>query len=132
MRPDFNRFTSARRKTVSLTQEELVTFGSLTPGQSFPLLVEPKVSGLNPAAWAAANRPLVEAHLHRHGAMLWRGFRVAGVEGFEELARAVTPDLSDYKERAAPRKEVGRNVYTSTEFPADQCDTSASRDVLLA
>jgi alpha-ketoglutarate-dependent taurine dioxygenase len=122
MQPDFNRFASARRKTVSLTQEALVKFGSLSSdaGESFPLLVEPEVAGLNPAAWAATNRELVESHLHRHGALLWRGFRMPGVEGFEELARTVTPDLLDYKERAAPRKEVGRNVYTSTEFPADQ------------
>ena len=120
MTTEVGRFKAIKRKTVSLTQEELVTFGSLTLGQSFPLLVKPKVSGLNPAAWAAANRPLVEAHLHRHGAMLWRGFRVAGVEGFEELARAVTPDLLDYKERSSPRSEVGRNVYTSTDHPADQ------------
>ncbi|HEX8559090.1 MAG TPA: TauD/TfdA family dioxygenase, partial [Pyrinomonadaceae bacterium] len=75
---------------------------------------------LNPAAWGAANRELVESLLHRHGAVLFRGFRVGGVEGFEALARSVTPELLDYKERAAPRREVGRNVYTSTEFPADQ------------
>jgi alpha-ketoglutarate-dependent taurine dioxygenase len=114
------KLKSIKRKTLSLSKDALVKFGPLVEGESLPLVVEPEVDTLNPAAWAAANRALVESQLHAHGALLFRGFRVAGVEGFEELARAVTPDLLDYRERAAPRKVVGRNVYTSTEFPADQ------------
>ncbi len=120
MATEVGKFKAIRRKTVSLTQEALVKFGSLAPGESLPLLVEPEVAGLNPATWAATNRELIESHLHQHGALLWRGFRMAGVEGFEELARTVTPDLLDYKERSSPRSEVGRNVYTSTDHPADQ------------
>jgi alpha-ketoglutarate-dependent taurine dioxygenase len=52
--------------------------------------------------------------------VLFRGFRVGGVEGFEALARSVTPELLDYKERSSPRTDVGRNVYSSTDHPADQ------------
>ncbi len=113
-------FKAIKRRTLSLSQEALVRFGHLDAAGTLPLLAEPEVDGLNPATWGAAHRAHVETLVHRHGAVLFRGFRVGGVEGFEEFARAVTPELLDYKERAAPRKEVGRNIYTSTEFPADQ------------
>jgi alpha-ketoglutarate-dependent taurine dioxygenase len=42
------------------------------------------------------------------------------ISQFEQFARAISPELLDYLERAAPRTEVGKNVYTSTEYPPDQ------------
>jgi alpha-ketoglutarate-dependent taurine dioxygenase len=56
----------------------------------------------------------------KHGALLFRGFEMESVARFELLARAVSQDLLDYNERAAPRTQVGKNIFTSTEFPADQ------------
>jgi alpha-ketoglutarate-dependent taurine dioxygenase len=39
---------------------------------------------------------------------------------FQEFTRALSPDLLDYLERAATRREVEKNIYTSTDYPADQ------------
>jgi alpha-ketoglutarate-dependent taurine dioxygenase len=55
-----------------------------------------------------------------HGAILFRNFGFETENQFEQFARSISPELLDYSERAAPRIEVGRNVYTSTEFPPDQ------------
>lgn len=117
---NFGDFSVTRRKGVRVTQERLVTTDHVTPTQTLPLLVRPRLGGVNLAAWARNNRELLEVWLHEHGAVLFRGFGVGDVVGFEGLARAVSHDLLDYRERAAPRVEVGRNVYTSTEYPADQ------------
>ncbi|HYO62399.1 MAG TPA: TauD/TfdA family dioxygenase [Pyrinomonadaceae bacterium] len=117
---EFSGLKVSRRKAVSVSQEKLVRKGSLSPGEPFPLVMEPEVGSVNLAAWAAANRESVERDLLTHGAILFRGFRVESVTKFEEFARALSPELLDYRERAAPRSEVGRNVYTSTEYPADQ------------
>src|SRR5258708_37368539 len=109
-----------RRKPVSLTPQSLVRTTALVPGESFPLVLEPEVSNLNLVVWATHNREFVETELLTHGAILFRNFEVETVGRFEEVARAISSDLLDYKERAAPRREGGRNVYTSTEYPADQ------------
>jgi alpha-ketoglutarate-dependent taurine dioxygenase len=120
MHADFNKFKAGKRKVVSLSPESLVRTRYLTPGETFPLVIEPEVDNLNLAVWAGNHRELIERELLKHGAILFRGFKVETVLRFEEFARAISTDLLDYKERAAPRHEVGKNVYTSTEYPADQ------------
>ena len=117
---DFNKFRNVRRKAVSFSQEELVKseyFDSLT---RFPLVMRPNVENLNPTQWGANNRELIEGELVKHGAILFRDFGISNPEAFADFARAVTPELLDYRERAAPRKEVGTHIYTSTEYPPDQ------------
>jgi alpha-ketoglutarate-dependent taurine dioxygenase len=99
---------------------QLVRWSYLEGREGFPRLCEPEVAGLRAQEWGASERGRIEAELEQHGAVLFRGFGIAGVEEFEAMARAITPELLDYRERAAPRFEVGKNIYTSTEYPADQ------------
>jgi alpha-ketoglutarate-dependent taurine dioxygenase len=113
-------FRPGGRKAVRLSTDDLVTAGPMPDGTTFPLLVEPRVADLNPITWAGDRRALIESWLLAHGAVLLRGFAVASAEQFREVARTVTPGLLDYQERAAPRVEVAKNVFTSTEYPADQ------------
>jgi alpha-ketoglutarate-dependent taurine dioxygenase len=115
----FEEFRAGRRKAVSLTQAALVKESALDGG-SMPLLIEPTFEGVNLAQWGAGHREHIEGLLLRHGALLFRGFRLGGVERFEEFARAVSPELLDYRERSSPRTELSRGVYTSTDHPADQ------------
>ncbi|HYO62400.1 MAG TPA: TauD/TfdA family dioxygenase [Pyrinomonadaceae bacterium] len=118
--PALKKFGAVRRKAVSVSEGALVKKGFLAPGEPFPLVMEPEVGSVNLAAWAAANRESVERDLLAHGAILFRGFRVETVTKFEEFARAVSPDLLDYRERSSPRSELGKGIYTSTDYPADQ------------
>jgi alpha-ketoglutarate-dependent taurine dioxygenase len=115
-----NSLRSFRRKAVSLSPETLVRVGFLQPGDSFPLLMEPKVAALNGAQWARNNLEMVETELLKHGAILFRNFNLNTAADFEQFVRAVTPDLLDYGERSSPRALISPGVYTSTEHPEDQ------------
>jgi alpha-ketoglutarate-dependent taurine dioxygenase len=116
-----NKFKPVRRKPLSLSQEVLVKTGALEEATDpFPLLLSPAVDGVNLTQWAGNNRAHLERELLRCGAILFRGFKVEGVNGFEEVARAISSGLLDYRERSSPRSELMRGVYTSTDYPADQ------------
>lgn len=116
---NFQKFKATRRKSVSLSSQALIKTSYLREGDQFPLIVEPQFEDVNAVSWAASNRSYIEEELLKHGAILFRGFKLDS-ERFEQFVRAISPCLLDYQERAAPRKEVRKNVYTSTEYPADQ------------
>jgi len=108
------------RKSVRVASDRLVKRSFLPGAEGFPLVVEAAVTGLHVADWGRNERERLLAELQEHGAVLLRGFGIHSMSQFETLTRAITPELLDYCERAAPRFEVGKNIYTSTEFPADQ------------
>jgi alpha-ketoglutarate-dependent taurine dioxygenase len=107
-------------KKVKLGQEALITTGYLETCEGFPLVIQPNGENLDLVTWAASNRSFIETELLKHGAVYFHKFHVDSVSQFENFARVLSPDLLDYHERAAPRVEVGNNIYTSTEYPADQ------------
>jgi len=116
-----NTFRNVRRQPLNLSQAALVNSGSLEgAAEPFPLVLTPGVDNVNLVLWAETNREHLEKELLRHGALLFRGFEVNGVERFEQFARAISPELLDYRERSSPRTEVINGVYTSTDYPADQ------------
>ncbi|QIY54438.1 TauD/TfdA family dioxygenase [Streptomyces sp. RPA4-5] len=88
--------------------------------EPFLLEVTAAVQGLELDRWIADQHDRVLADLDRYGALLFRGFAVDGPGAFSRAARAFSPDLLDYLERAAPRTEVADKVFTSTEFNEDQ------------
>ncbi|WNZ08518.1 TauD/TfdA family dioxygenase [Streptomyces sp. 11x1] len=88
--------------------------------EPFLLRIEAVERGLRLDHWIAANRDRLTAELDRHGALLFRGFEVHSPEEFGAAARAFSPELLDYLERAAPRTEIADKVFTSTELSADQ------------
>ncbi len=116
----FDKFRTAKPKALRLSQEQLVSKSYLDSAKQFPLLMQPGVQNLNLVAWTIEHRAEVEEELMRHGAILFRGFDIQSISDFECFVRAISPDLMSYRERAAPRMEVGRKIFTSTEYPADQ------------
>lgn len=116
----FSAIKKRPRRAIKIDRDSLVRMGSYREEQPLPYLIEPSHANLSPASWAASNRELIEAKLLEHGAILFRGFAIPSVEAFGAFAAAITPELLDYVERAAPRTQLDRGVYTSTEYPADQ------------
>ncbi|RST18334.1 TauD/TfdA family dioxygenase [Streptomyces sp. WAC05374] len=102
----------------------VVTDGAVTsrPLDDEPFLLEVRAHepGLALDAWIAGRREELRAGLDRYGALLLRGFDVPDPEAFGRAARAVSPELLGYLERAATRTEVADKVFTSTELSADQ------------
>ena len=120
MEPKLSRFKSARPRPINVTAESLTRSWVMSEAEDLPLVIEPAADQLELASWAAGRADELKQQLLRYGAILFRGFRVGGVEQFQEFARTISPELLDYTERAAPRREIASNVYTSTEYPANQ------------
>jgi alpha-ketoglutarate-dependent taurine dioxygenase len=112
--------TFAKAKPVSMTQPEVVKTCTLAPGQDLPLVISPLMHELRLALWTADHRDIIERHLLKHGAILFRGFDVTTVEAFEEVVAAVSGEPLKYSERSSPRHEVGNKIYTSTDYPPEQ------------
>ncbi|VVP22676.1 Linear gramicidin synthase subunit B [Pseudomonas fluorescens] len=84
--------------------------------QPFPLLMEPNEPQLDLIEWIKNNRPLIEEKLATHAGILFRGFELDGIQGFEAFAEAIQPGLyGQYGD--LPKKEGGKNTYRSTPYP---------------
>jgi alpha-ketoglutarate-dependent taurine dioxygenase len=109
-----------RRKPLNITQEGLVTVEPQMGGGDLPLIMRPSVEGLDLAAWMPSNRELIKTYLQKHGGILFRNFKILSPEVFERLVIACTDELLPYRERSSPRTRINNNIYTSTDYPADQ------------
>ncbi|WP_448724800.1 non-ribosomal peptide synthase/polyketide synthase [Pseudomonas farris] len=88
----------------------------LVAPQRFPLLLEPNEPHLDVIEWINHNRPLIEQKLAEHAGILFRGFELDGIQGFEAFAEAIQPGLyGQYGD--LPKKEGGKNTYRSTPYP---------------
>jgi len=114
------KFKKTAPKALNLGQSELVKKGHLPSGEAIPLVIEPQTDILDLAGWIGNNWPSVQADLHKHGALLFRGFQVPDQPAFARVVSATSVPLMQYVEGATPRTELGGKVYTSTEYPADQ------------
>lgn len=94
--------------------------GFLPSGNQLPLVMSPNGEAGDIAEWVASNRELVETQLVCYGAILFRGFDISTAEAFQQLCRAASTQLLEYNERSSPRTQVSPNVYTSTDYPAEQ------------
>ena len=120
-RKAFNReqLFKAAPTAINLSANNLVTTTYLQPEQTFPLVIQPVNNEIDLVDWAKSNRDFIEGELIKHGAILFRGFSVNSVAGFEDFATAICPHLfGEYGD--LPRAGVGNKVYGSTPYPADK------------
>src|SRR6185295_14357258 len=110
-----------KRRAMSVSEETLVTMAPLVPDVTLPLVARPAVAGVDLVAWAKKHVDVINANLAPCGAILFRGFEVSGREAFAEFIKTTADgDLLAYTNRSTPRTEVGGNLYTATEYPANQ------------
>ena len=114
------RRRETKPKAVSLPTDRLIDVYPLDPARSLPLVITPAVPELSLPDWARNNREFIEDTLRKHGALLFRGFRMKGLADFQEYLDATAVELMNYMESATPRTELSEKVYTSTEFPPHQ------------
>ena len=99
-------------------QLDSVRIGFLTAEDRLPLLFEPAAGGVDLENWISSHAKFVETQLERFGGVLFRGFDIASADELARLIEALAGEPLEYHERSSPRTEVGRNVYTSTDYPA--------------
>jgi alpha-ketoglutarate-dependent taurine dioxygenase len=117
--PRRKAFKDFKTAPVKVSADELVHTSTLN-GNVLPLVVTAAVQGIDLADWIQTNEKTVRAYLRTHGGVLFQGFSVNTTEYFQRVVNAYSPQLMEYTERSTPRTKVNGNVYTSTEYPADQ------------
>ena len=116
---NFKRFTSVKPKAISLPEDRVVRTGHLQPSMQTPLVLQPNVAEFDLADWAKANTDFIERELLKHGALLFRGFKLSSAADFERFALTLSPQLFN-ENGEHPREAVSGNVYTPVFYPADQ------------
>ncbi len=108
---------SRARTPIAVSHTELCAFTPLEADRDLPLLVQPRVPGVDLAAWLLHNRETIGDRLQRHGGLLFRGFAVSGPAELEACVKALSGELLEYLYRSTPRTRVAGNIYTSTTYP---------------
>jgi alpha-ketoglutarate-dependent taurine dioxygenase len=85
---------------------------------TLPLIIRPQTDGIALSDWCRDSRPWMGAALDRHGALLFLGFGLRGLDDLEQFVAANGIDPMQYVEGATPRTKLQGHVYTSTEFPS--------------
>lgn len=116
---NLDKLRQVRRRTVQVSQENLIRTRYFSPDQPLPLVVEPNVADVALGAWASKNLDWIEQNLLKHGGLLFRGFKVDSPEAFSSVVNTICPDLLNYVEGSSPRIVVHDKVYTSTEYPPE-------------
>jgi alpha-ketoglutarate-dependent taurine dioxygenase len=106
-----------KRRAAGISLENLTESRPLFDSGSLPLLVQPRVQGLDLAIWAAGQRDFIDDSLLRHGGVLFRGFSVDRPNQLESFIHAVSGEALEYRERSSPRSAVDGRIYTSTDYP---------------
>jgi alpha-ketoglutarate-dependent taurine dioxygenase len=73
----------------------------------------------DPNSWVQAHQAELRQGLNEHGAYLLRGFPV-DIDNFRQIVNIVGGNPLEYTERSTPRTALSGNIYTSTDYPADQ------------
>lgn len=118
--PSLKNKITGRRRGVSLESGPPVHEGRLSTNESLPLVLRAEAPDVGLLSWIDGRRDELSQRLIEEGGLLFRGFQIGDVEGFEKIVAALSDEVLDYTYRSTPRSEVQGKVYTSTEYPADQ------------
>jgi len=114
------RLGRVERKRVQIGGEGALKIEPPQEGRTIPITLRNTVPGVKLIDWGAENGELIAKSLAEHGAVLFRGFEVGGLEPFSRLIHVLGGTPEEYTYRSTPRTGLGGGVYTSTEYPADK------------
>ena len=115
-KPNFKKIGSSKRKTVTISQEQLIKLDFLDDHDPLPLLITANVEGLSLVSWAKTQKELIDQKLLQHGGILFRNFKLNDIPEFAEFIKTIGGNLLEYSYRSTPRTQVSGNIYTSTEY----------------
>ncbi len=79
-----------------------------------------KSSPIELTNYYSENKDTLRPLLYKHGAVLFRGFEIVDHAWFARVAASMTGPLLDYRGGVARRRQLGNNIYNSTEMPTDR------------
>jgi len=100
-----------------MNEENAVRLANFSPDYSIPLFVRPTIAKVNLTEWVRKHSQVVHRKISEVGAILFRGFEVHGQSEFEAVFDHLFGQKLDYVYRTTPRTQVGKGVYTATEYP---------------
>ena len=103
-----------------MSDPDIQTHASASDSGGIPLIVTAPDAATDSAAWFASQRDWIDDALLEHGALLFRGFPMGTEQAFDMLATELFGERLAYVYRSTPRTSVGKNIYTTTEYPADE------------
>jgi alpha-ketoglutarate-dependent taurine dioxygenase len=115
--PSLPTFVPSRRRVDMTTDPVSITPSTAAP---CPTMIECPSADVDLSRWAHKEREVIETHLRRSGAVLFRGFGLNNSEMFARAVKQLGGEPLPYVQRSTPRTEVEAGVYTSTEYPSDQ------------
>jgi alpha-ketoglutarate-dependent taurine dioxygenase len=112
---------TVKRKSITISTEKLVEITPLFPQQSLPLVIEPIIPELDLTIWANNNFDLIQKLLHNHGGILFRNFKINDLQHLEQFIKTTSKqELLSYQDGSSPRTLLTDNIYTSTDYSAEQ------------
>lgn len=93
---------------------------NLSSESTLPLVIKPRLKGVDLTEWVQKNSAEFNADLCKHGGILFRGFDTTTLETFGNFVNAFGSKPLSYMFRSSPRHELDpgvRNVYNSTIYP---------------
>src|SRR5579863_7362519 len=91
MKPSLGKISAIQPRKV-MAGQSLVRESSLSPGQNFPMVLEPMALGVDLLAWARESRGFIERKLLEHGGILFRGFGLQSPATFEEFINVISSE----------------------------------------
>jgi len=78
------------------------------------------MSLLESVRWLIGNRTAIRARMLDTGHLLVRGLPIVSTADFAQIRDEIVLQEAHYKEKATPRSDYGRGIYSSTDLPAMQ------------
>lgn len=93
---------------------------NLSSASTLPLVIRPRLRGVDLTGWVQNNQAEFNADLCEHGGLLLRGFDTTTLDTFGRFVNSFGSQPLAYMFRSSPRHELDpgvRNVYNSTIYP---------------
>jgi len=95
------------------------TLNVVTSGSEPPTIEVSAATG-SPLDWLTENREAIDAALDIHGSLYLSGCGIGTKEEFSIARDTLFQERAYYQEKATPRTHFGSDIYSSTDFPANQ------------
>jgi alpha-ketoglutarate-dependent taurine dioxygenase len=98
-----------------------ITVADLETVNGQPLVLNIDAQGIRAKNWISEQKHHINRLLEENGALLIRGLKIHGSKQFGGLLTTVFDDeLLQYTYRSTPRTEFRGNIYSATEYPANE------------